>query len=522
VLPFSFAKLEFGQFDHWRFVVGDSQPLGQGMLLYAIETHSYNGPWDVPEHLRQFKAFVKFTEGDECGGCALSFAAYNGVYTSQEPIPLRAVTSGLIGRFGSLDPTDGGITSRFMLNGQFWRKWDDNSLTTGNAYVTYYSLNTFENETFFLDDPDLGDQIQEKEHRWYTGLNLAHEIPCELLGCKSKHTFGLQLRQDWIPVNDHVGTSARILVDPLSVNNVSQFSGGLFYKNETQWCEKVRTVAGLRGDLYHFDVDAKITPENSGEKWDSILSPKGGIIFGPCADTELYLNAGMSFHSNDAKGVFTVVESGTDEPLTPVPGLIQSRGAEVGVRTKLIPNLTSTVALWHLDLESELIFRGDEGATEPLPASRRHGVEVTNYYQLSDWLSIYADYSHSTARFSEFNPAGQFVPGAPETVFGGGVAAKACNGLYTNWNIRYLGPRALIEDNSARSQSTTVVNMETGWDKPNFRLAVVLLNVLNSHDHDIDYFFASRLPGEPLSGVPDIHFRPLEPFALRVYAMYKW
>lgn len=521
-LPYGFAKVELGQFNYWRTVVGDSGEVGPGVLLFAVETKTYDGPWVVHENLRQFKAFAKYTVADDCGGMALSFSAYEARFRSQEPIPLRAVESGALSRFGSLDGSDGGFTSRYSLNGQFWRKWEGGNVTQANAYLTYYTLNIFENETFFLDDPELGDQINEKERRWTTGLNLAHEIPGEFFGLKTKHTVGSQIRQDWIPVNNHVGTAQRQVVDPLSVDSVRQFSGGLFYKNETQWAEKVRTMAGVRGDYYNFDVEARVTPENSGSEHDSVLSPKGSLILGPWANTEVYLNAGMSFHSNDAKGVLTVIDQGTGEPLTPLPGLIQSRGAEVGLRSTFIPNLTSTVALWYLKLDSELIFRGDEGVTEPLPASRRHGIEWTNNYQVNDWFSLFADFADSTARFSEFNPAGQHVPGAVEAVVDGGFTAKAPNGLYTTWNVRFLGPRALIEDNSARSKSTTVVNMETGWEQERFKVAVVFLNLFDSHDHDTDYFFASRLPGEPLDGVPDIHFRPLERFSVRAYAMYKW
>lgn len=522
LFPNGFVKAELGRFNYWRTVVGDSAYVGRGVLLYAFETQGTDGPWDVPEHLRQFKGFLKYTVSNCTGGYSLGFSAYTSNFTSQEPIPQRAVDMGLISRFGSLDPTDGGNVTRYSLNGQIWHRWNDDSVTKANAYVTYYTFNSWENETFFLDDPVLGDQINERDRRWTTGFNIAHEMPGELFGLKTKNTVGLQLRQDWIPVNNHDGTSQRQLVDPLSENKISQFSTGVFYKNELQWAEKLRTVAGVRGDFYSFNVDSKVTPENSGNTTAGVCSPKASVILGPWADTEFYLNGGMSYHSNDAKGVFTVTDPATGEPLTPVPGLIQSRGAEVGLRSKLFPNLTSTLAVWQMHLDSELIFRGDEGTTEPLPASERQGVELTNYYQVCDWLTAFADFSHSRARFAEFNPAGQYVPGAPETVVGGGLTAKACSGLYMTWNVQYFGPRALIEDNSARSSSTTVVNLETGWESSRFRLAIGFFNLLNSHDHDIDYFFTSRLTGEPLSGVADNHFRPLEPFAIRVSATYKW
>jgi hypothetical protein len=522
VLPYSFAKFEYGQFNYWRVVMGDSPELGPGVLLYAFETRKYDGPWDVPEDLRQFKAFTKYTIADQCGGMALSFLAFNSQWTSTQPIPLRAVNSGLIGRFGSLDPTDGGVTNRYAVNQQYWKKWDDDSFTKGNAFFTYYSTNFFENETFFIDDPVGGDQIVETDRRFITGLNLAHTVPTTFFGRESKNTFGVQVRQDWIPTNNHDGTSMRVLVDPLLDANISIFTGGLYYKNETKWLDKLRTVGGFRGDYYNFTVDEHLTPANSGNAKANIFSPKGSVILGPWCDTEYYLNAGMSFHSNDAKGVTTTVDPATGDPLTPVPALVQTRGAEVGLRSRLIPNLTVTGALWYLELDSELVFQGDMGITEPKPGSHRYGAECSAVYQFNDWLRGFADYSDSYARFADFNPEGQFVPGALETVVAGGMTARACNGLYATWYLRYFGPRPLIGDNSVRSANTTQVNLETGWERERFKIAVTFLNLFNSHDHDVDFFFASRLPGEPLEGVPDIHFRPLEPFGARLAVTYKW
>src|SRR5262249_19002712 len=198
-------------------------------------------------------------------------------------------------------------------------------------------------------------------------INIAHEVPGELCGLKTRNTVGFQFRQDWIPVNNHDGSTSRAFVNPIVDDNIQQFSAGLYYKNETCWCDKLRTVAGFRGDYYEFTVDAHDTPENSGNTKANIFSPKGSIILGPWAETEFYLNGGMGFHSNDAKGFRTVPNPTPSAPATPVPGLIQSRGAEIGLRSQIIPGLVSTATYWTLELDSELVFRGDTGSTEPLP-----------------------------------------------------------------------------------------------------------------------------------------------------------
>lgn len=521
-LPYNFAILEGGLFDQWRFVVADSSKIGPGTLLYALEARYYDGPWDVPMHLRQFKGMFKYTVEDEYGGVSLGYNAFNAAFTSQEPVALRAVNAGIIGRFGSLDPFDGGITNRQGLNAQLWETWEDGSFTTANAHATYYGFNEWENETFFLDDPDLGDQINEQDYRLVSGVNLAHQIPSKLFGADAKHIVGLQVRQDWIPVNNHIGTSRRALVDPLLNANISQFDGGLYYKQEVKWADKLRTMAGLRGDYVNMTVDEQIQPINSGNAKDNMFSPKGSVVLGPWIDTELYMNAGMSFHSNDAKGVMTRFDPESGAPISPLPALVQARGAEIGTRSNIIPNLTSTIALWYLELDSELIFKGDSGTTEAFPGSHRYGIEVTEYYRVNDWFVFWGDYADSYARFAQFNPLGQYVPNSLTSVFSGGFTAKDRSGLYTSWNVRYFGPEPLIENNLVRSPNTTTVNMEAGIDKPCYRLAVTILNVANAKQNDITFYFPSRLQGEPLTGVQDIHFRPIEPFNLRVSATCKW
>lgn len=521
-LPNGFAKVEGGQFNWWRYVMADSPQVGPGILLYAFDARFNDGPYTVPENLRRWTGIIKYTVADDQGGLSLSFLGYNSYWNENYLIPNRAVVSGLISRFGSLDPSDFGNTNRYTGNLQFWEKWDDDSITKANIYLTYYDLNLTFNSTFFLDDPVNGDQLQQLDKRWLSGFNLSHEIPTEMFGLETKHIVGLQVRQDWIPTVALNHTVQRGFLNAVAYDNVSEFSGSAYYKVQTKWADKLRTMAGFRGDYYNFTVDDQINSINSGNPKANIFSPKGSVILGPWAETELYLNAGMSFHSNDARGVTQVFDPTTGQPTTPVPALVQGRGAEVGYRTKLIPNLTSTAALWYLELDSELVFDGESATTEPSPASHRYGIEWSNYYALNDWLSAYADYSNSYARFVQFNEEGQFVPNAVETVVGSGIMARARNGMFASLSLRHFGPRPLTADNSVRSGNTSVFNLRTGWDRRNFSVVADFLNLFNSRQTDAAFFYATRLPGEPAQGVNDINFHPVYPFAFRVSATYKW
>jgi outer membrane receptor protein involved in Fe transport len=236
----------------------------------------------------------------------------------------------------------------------------------------------------------------------------------------------------------------------------------------------------------------------------------------------LILNGGFGFHSNDARGTTITVEPKTGAQAQRVDPLVRTKGAEIGVRSTWIPGLNSTLAFWYLTLDSELLFVGDAGITEPSHASRRYGVEWTNFYKPLPWLALDFDIAYSHARFTEDDPAGNYIPGSVETVIATGATIDLPNGLFGSLRTRYFGPRPLIEDNSVRSQSTTLVNLEAGYKFKSLRAQIEVLNLFNSHRHDIDYFYVSRLPGEPADGVADVHFHPVEPRTVRLYLTYRF
>jgi len=196
---------------------------------------------------------------------------------------------------------------------------------------------------------------------------------------------------------------------------------------------------------------------------------------------------------------------------------VRAKGGEVGVRTVAVPHLQSTVSLWTLRLGSELVYNGDIGATEPGPASKRYGVEFANYYSPKPWLVFDGDLSVSRARFTEYNDSGPYVPEAVDVVVSGGASVDNFHRTFGSLRVRYFGPRALIEDNSVRSKATTLLNFEGGYQiVKSLRVNAQIYNLLDAEVSDIDYYFASRLRGEPLAGVDDIHVHPAVPRTLRV------
>jgi hypothetical protein len=248
-----------------------------------------------------------------------------------------------------------------------------------------------------------------------------------------------------------------------------------------------------------------------------MVSPKFGAVLGPWSGTELYVNAGYGFHSNDARGATITVDPVTGDPADAVTPLVRARGAEFGVRTVRVRGLQSTVALWYLGFDSELLFIGDAGITEASRPSRRVGVEWANYARLNPWMTGELDISFSRARFTDDDPAGSFIPGALDRVISAAITVEPERRVFGSLRLRHFGPRPLLEDASVRSRSTSIWNGEIGYRLASrARLSLEGFNLFNARVSDIDYFYTSRLPGEPLEGVDDIHLHPSLPRAARL------
>ena len=509
------VRLETGTYDFGRVLLAASPKVGRGNVLAAFETSTNAGPWTVPDSYRKFNGVLRYSQGDNINGLSLTFMGYHGEWNATEASPQRAIDSGLIDRFGSIDPTDGGHTYRYSVGGE-WQRGNGQTLTKIQAYGLGYDLGLISNFTFFLDDPVRGDQREQVDHRFVSGARAFQKRQTRWGGRAVENTIGAQFRNDDVMQNALYHTEARERLETWNDASALVTSAGVYGENQVEWARWLKTTVGLRADGSRYSVTNRIDPRNGGTETAGIVSPKGSATFGPWHSTEFYVNAGTGFHSNSALGT-TLKYDGNGEPVSPVTPLVRGRGAEAGVRTVTIPHLQSTVSLWTLHLASELVYNGDLGATEPGPASRRYGVEVANYYSPKPWLIFDGDFSWSRARFTEFNEAGQYVPEAVDVVVSGGASIDNFHRTFASIRLRYFGPRALIEDNSVRSKATSLLNVEGGYQFAKaLRLNAQVYNLFDAEVSDIDYYFASRLPGEPLGGIEDIHVHPAVPRTLRV------
>ena len=514
-LPKNIAEMTFGGFGYHRGLAAGSTAVGVGTLLTAIESVRYNGPWDVPDNVRKVNGVVRYSQGTATDGLSLTAMAYSNAWNSTDQVAQRAIDQGIIGRFGSLDPTDGGVSSRFSLSGNFALS-SAYGQTNLSAYVVRSDLQLYSNFTYFLDNPVNGDQFNQLDGRTFGGFDARHAFEWRLGGLETQTRVGVRSRYDDINVG-LFKTEQRALLSAVREDRVQEGNVGIWTDTTTRWTDWLRSTLGIREDIFVGRVVSD-TPENSGNAQASITSPKGGIVLGPWYKTEFYGNAGFGLHSNDIRGATITVDP--IDKVTPqdrVPLLVRSKGAELGIRTKSIEGLTSSVAVFVLDFDSELLFVGDAGTTEASRPSRRVGVEWTNKYKPVPWLTFDLDVAYTRARFTDFDATGDRIPGAPAWIASGAVTFGNETGWFGALKGRYFGPRPLIEDDSVRSLSSLIFNARAGYRfDSGLRLQVDVLNLFNANTNQIEYYYLSRLPGQPIDGIADRHVHPAEPLAVRL------
>jgi len=454
-MPEGIASLGLGSNGYRRAMAANSFESGPGHLLYGFELFHNDGPWVNPEDYRKLNGVLRFSQGTNADGYTLSLMGYTGKWNATDQIPQRAVDDGTISRFGAIDPTDGGKTSRYSLSLDRHKTLENGGVFHMDVYAIKYRLNLFSNFTFFLDNQTNGDQFEQADNRTIIGLTPSWVFTGKWDERQMTNKFGLDARRDNIDVALY-NTTARGRFNTVRTDKVVQTGVGLYYENTLQWTDTFRSIAGVREDFYGARVDSD-NPANSGTTNAHITSPKLNFIFGPFDKTEYFLNYGQGFHSNDARG--------TTVSADPAPALVKTRGEEIGVRTEMVPRLQSSLSLWRLALDSELVFAGDAGTTQASRPSLRRGIEWSNRYIPRNWLLVDFDLSVSRARFTENDPlvAGNYIPGAIDRVASLGVSVKDVGRWSGTVHARYFGPRPLTGDNSQRSQSSTIVSARASY-----------------------------------------------------------
>ena len=510
----TFAALTLGQRRYQRLVAGGSTDVGLGLkLLGALELAHNDGPWVVPEHLRKANAVLTLSAGSRAEGWSSSLMAYDARWDSTDQVPQRAIDVGL-NRFDSLDPSDGGSTRRSSLSGE-WHRHTESGSSQVTAYAIDYRLKLFSNFTYALERPATGDQFSQQDKRSIYGFAASHAFDHSLAGFAARGEFGVQLRHDGIRVG-LFDTQTRQVIGTTRDDKVQETLLGLYGQSAIELTPWLRSIVGVRADQARFKVNSLSNAANSGSATDHLLSPKLSLIAGPWNKTEFFFNAGRGFHSNDARGTTATLDPKTGDPVDKVSGLVAARGVEWGARTEWWPGLQSSLALWKLDFDSELVYVGDAGATEPNRPSTRRGVEWNNRYIPLPWLLVDADLAWTHARFADSDPAGNRIPNAVDKVASIAMTVRELGPWSASIQWRHLGSGSLIEDNSVRSSASTTTNLRISRKlSPKAELTLDVFNLFDRKLNDIEYFYESKLPNES-APVADKHVHPAEPRTLRL------
>jgi hypothetical protein len=524
-LPHGIASIGFGQHNYFHALLADSIDLmpapelgdaksgvasnDRSVFTYATEYNYYDGPWDKEGNAQRINGFLKYFRQAGEDTYSLTAMAYDADWDSTDQIPERLIGNG-ISRLGNVDDTVGGESSRYSLMGE-WNRNLPNGSTHVDFYAGKYDMDLFSNFTYFLNDPINGDQFEQKDDRWFFGGEVNRQWD---LGLNNYIKIGLQSRHDVI---DGIGLYntrdtqriSTVRVDDVYEANLGLYATGIWHVND--W---FRMEPGLRADGFYFDVESD-DPANSGNETDAAASPKLNLVFGPWAETEIYASAGMGFHSNDARGVTIATDPVTGAAADSVDPLVRTYGYEAGVRTDAVKNVVSTVSLFYLHSDSELLYVGDAGTSEAGPATERYGIGWSTYWRPVDGLTLDNELTWSNGKALGVGGDDE-IPGSVPFTLNTGITVGKSEGFFGTLRSRFFSERPLIEDGSEMSRSSWQLNARVGYRKNDWEVALDCLNLLDRDDNDIEYYYASRLAAEPAAGIEGVHLHPAEPRTFRI------
>jgi TonB family protein len=470
---------------------------------FAAEVGRSNGPFDHPDGWDKYKLFNKLTfNPTPVSSLSLGEMSYAGNWHGSGQIPARAVDQGLISRFGSVDPDEGGNTARHQLALQVRLRPTETSELRALAYAATYRFNLFSNFTLYLRDPDNGDEIEQIDRRTFYGAKVSYRVRRQLGRVTLDTTIGADARNDDIH-EELWHTLHRRQLGAVRSNDVHESFVGAYFNEEFAPARWVRADLGGRADLLSFAIDDRLPSADPAATQSGVgaahqLSPKASLIVTPvdrpAAQLDLYVNYGHGFHSNDVRGEFA------QPAVTP---LARARGEEIGARARLWDRWDLAAALWQLDLASETVWNGDQGTTGVSDPTVRRGVELESRYEATPWLAADLELTFSKARFTTDRSNGGGLALAPKQTWAGGLSGRHALGpglARAGLRCYGIGDRPATDDGALIAPGFTQLDLHLGYRRRWFDLAVDVENLLNGSFRSAQFSTVSRLPGEPAVG----------------------
>jgi hypothetical protein len=476
----------------------------------AGELFHSDGYFDSKIDFNRYNIFGKgVTNVGEKGSIGLWASAFKSKWNATGQIPARAVAEGVIDRFGSLDPSEGGKTQRLNVNMSFTNPFSEMASLFAQIYVSRYQFQLFSNFTFFANDSINGDGIEQVDERIIYGGRVEYSNQHMVGSLPSFALVGASLRSDDIDVQlyhqmnrKRIGTTANALIHQKNI--------AVYAQEDIHFSEFVRLQLGARTDMFFYDVVDQLNSASlasvSGSVSKAVVTPKANVVITPSNGIEVFLNFGGGFHSNDARAVASNKAERT---------LPRAWGAEVGFKVRPTNRLTLSATAWALDLENELVYVGDEGTTELNGATRRVGIDIEARTQLLEWLYGDLDVTVSRGRFKDL-PAGEnYIPLAPTLTSSVGLTARHFSGAEGSLRLRTVNSRPANETNSVVALGYTVFDASIAYNFQNYRLQLTGENIFNTRWNEAQFDTESRLRNES-APVSELHFTPGTPLNVRM------
>ncbi|MFV5687950.1 TonB-dependent receptor [Flavobacterium sp. ZT3R25] len=501
--------LEVGQFNTLR-TVGLFNLLGNQKTQSAYIATEYiltDGPFDSPQNFNRINLLGKYSAIlDDNSKFSVSASHFSSRWDASGQIPQRLVDNGTISRFGSVDDTEGGSTSRTNINAAVSKPIDENSFVKANAFYSKYDFELYSNFTFFLEDPINGDQIRQKENRTIYGMNAELNKKTKLNDVNVLMQYGIGFRADATKDTELSHTlNRRTTLQQIKLGDIDE-SNLFSYVNSEFSFGKLMINPAIRLDYFKFNYQDKLTSDYKTQTESKIkISPKLNFIYSQNNNLQFFIKSGIGFHSNDTR----VVVQNSGKQILPT-----AIGTDVGTIWKPFPKLIINSALWYLYLEQEFVYVGDAGIIEPSGKSKRMGFDLGLRYQLNDWFYLDADANYTYAR-SINEPKGQdYIPLAPDFTSTGGLSFQNLNGFSGGIHYRYLKSRPANEDNSIVAKGYFVSDFNINYKLKNISFGIAVDNLFNTKWNETQFATESRLKNEPTS-VEEIHFTPGTPFFIK-------
>lgn len=514
-LDHSTIKLEVGQFDSYRMMallnLLDSD---QQNAFIATEYLASDGPFDSPQNFNRTNLFGKYSiKTSKYDRLSISASRFTSRWDASGQIPQRAIDTGLISRFGAIDDTEGGATSRNNLNIEYDKIIDENSILKSAIMLSQYDFELYSNFTFFLEDPINGDQIKQKEKRNIYQLKSDYQRSFNTNNIAANWIAGVSLRSDQSTDNELSRTlNRKTTLEQIQLGHIDETNAGI-YTGASFQLGKWALNPSIRLDYFDFQYTDLLASQYSHlTKSQSILSPKLSLLYTPATDLQLYFKSGKGFHSNDSRVVLTESADKT---------LPASYGMDIGALWKPASDLFINMAYWYLMLEQEFVYVGDAGIVEPSGKTKRQGVEVSSRYQPNSWLYANLDATYTIARSTEEAEGSDYIPLAPDFTLTGGINTISDKGLYSGINVRHIANRPANEDNSIVAEGYTIFDLNLGYKNDKLNFGIQIQNLFDSEWNETQFATESRLQNEPES-VEEIHFTPGTPFFFKTMLSYNF